>query len=606
MTTITPLERNRVNVTFTVVEGGVAQIRDIRIVGNTAFPQSVLLDQFEQTTTGWLTWYTKNDRYSRAKLNADLEKLRAFYTNRGFLDFAIESTQVTISPDKRDISITISVREGQPFTVSGVRLEGEFLGKEDEFKALVAIKPGEPYRAQDVADTVRLFGERFGLYGYAFARIEPRTEIDRATGQVQVVLVANPQRRVYVRRINVAGNMRTRDEVIRREFRQFEAAWYDGARIKLSRDRVNRLGYFTDVQIETQEVPGAPDQVDLTVTVVEKPTGNLMLGAGFSSSENVILSASISQQNLFGTGNAMTLAVNTGEVNRTYSLSFTNPYFTPDGIKLGWDVYHRNLDPTSLSVAPYKTRSTGAGFRVGYPIAEDDTIDFGLAVDRTEITTYETSPVQYKRFVESFGNEASSVVASAGWARDKRDSFLFPRRGTYQRAFIEAAMPPGELRYGKASYQHQYWLPVGDRYALMLNGDVGWAHGYGGKPMPFYKNFYAGGIGSVRGFDQSTLGPKIDGDALGGNRKLVGNVEFFFPMPGSGADRSLRLSTFVDVGNVWGQNESLQAGDLRYSTGVAFSWSSPLGPLKFSLGFPLNKKDDDEEQKFQFQFGSVF
>ncbi|EWS55773.1 Outer membrane protein assembly factor BamA precursor [Methylibium sp. T29] len=303
VTTITPVERNRVNVTFTVSEGEVAKISDIRITGNKVFSESTLLGQFELTTGGWLTWYTKTDRYSRTKLNADLETLRAYYLNRGYLEFTVDSTQVAISPDKQNISITINVTEGQPYTVTAVRLEGEYLGKEDDFKALVAIKPGEAYRAETVAETTRRFTEMYGAFGYAFARVEPRTEIDRATGRVEVVLVGEPSRRVYVRRVNVAGNTRTRDEVVRREFRQFESSWYDGRRIKLSRDRVDRLGYFSEVTIDTAEVPGAQDQVDITAQVVEKPTGNLQLGAGFSSAEKVSLTFGIRQDNIFGSGN---------------------------------------------------------------------------------------------------------------------------------------------------------------------------------------------------------------------------------------------------------------------------------------------------------------
>ena len=606
MTTITPLERNRVNVTFTVVEGGVAQIRDIRIVGNTAFPQSVLLDQFEQTTTGWLTWYTKNDRYSRAKLNADLEKLRAFYTNRGFLDFAIESTQVTISPDKRDISITISVREGQPFTVSGVRLEGEFLGKEDEFKALVAIKPGEPYRAQDVADTVRLFGERFGLYGYAFARIEPRTEIDRATGQVQVVLVANPQRRVYVRRINVAGNMRTRDEVIRREFRQFEAAWYDGARIKLSRDRVNRLGYFTDVQIETQEVPGAPDQVDLTVTVVEKPTGNLMLGAGFSTADKLSLSASIKQENIFGTGNYLGLELNTSKYNRTFVLSSVNPYFTMDGVSRAFDVFYRTNRPYNATNDSYKLVTMGSVIRFGVPFTEFDTVFFGVGIESTRIDGDSGLPNSWYLYREAYGDTSGSLPLTLGWTRDRRDSALVPTSGTFQRVNLEVS-PAGDAQSARAHVQLQGFVPFGPRFALGTNGEVGWGVSLNDRPYPIFKNYYGGGLGSVRGFEQGSLGPvDVTGTFVGGPKRVNLNAEFYLPIPGAGVDKTMRLFTFADAGNVWGENENPSFSSLRASLGIGMTWLSPMGPLKISWGKPVRYEPFDRIQEFQFQIGTAF
>jgi outer membrane protein insertion porin family len=366
--------------------------------------------------------------------------------------------------------------------------------------------------------------------------------------------------------------------------------------------------------------------VDMNVTVKERSTGNLMIGAGFSSSEKITLSGSVSQQNLFGSGNAMTLAVNTGKINRTVALSYTRPYFTPDGVSFGWDLYHRKVDPTSLSVAPYKTSSTGAGLRFGVPIAEDDSISFGLAADHTQIDTFTndpdfgTSPQQYIDFCTEYGSPDScsvaSLVVTAGWARDGRDSFLFPRSGTLQRVFLEGTFPVADLRYYKASYQHQKWFPIGKDYALMLNGEVGWAQGYSGKRVPFYKNFYAGGIGSVRGFEQSSLGPKVtqadgDEDSLGGTRKLVGNAEFYFPVPGLGLDKSFRVSAFLDAGYVWGKDadgkdQKLSLSDLRYSTGLAFAWSSPMGPLKFSLGFPIKQEEGDEKENFQFQLGSSF
>ena len=358
-----------------------------------------------------------------------------------------------------------------------------------------------------------------------------------------------------------------------------------------------------------------------------------MLGAGFSSAENIVLSASVSQQNLFGSGNALTLGLNTSESSRTLALSFTNPYYTVDGVSLGWDLYHRTYDADELdSVSPYKTVSTGAGIRLGWPIAEDDQINFGLTADQTEITTYPLSPKLYRDFCDDNGGSVSgedcevtvrSVLATVGWSRDSRDSFTYPRAGSYQRLYGEVTVPVGDLRYGKLGYQYQHWFPIGRDYALMLNADMGWAKGFGGEKVPFYKNYYVGGIGSVRGYDQGSIGPKFidtDGDitSTGGTRKLVGNAEFYFPMPGAGKDRSFRVSAFFDAGYVWGDDQQpldkdgqfveqdIRFDDLRYSTGLAFSWSSPIGPLKFSFGHPLNKKDNDEIQRFQFQLGSVF
>ena len=610
-TTVTPLERNRVGVNFNVVEGEAAKIRQISVIGNKVFKEKELLDLFALTTPGWMTWYSKSDQYSKQKLSADIEALRSFYLNRGYLDFSIDSTQVSITPDKKDIYITLSITEGEKYTISDVKLAGTMVVPEADLQPLLKVKAGDTFSRDSVTASTKALSDRLGNEGYAFANVNAAPEVDKVKREVAFTFFVDPGRRVYVRKINFAGNARTRDEVLRREMRQMEGAWYDGAAINRSKVRLDRLGYFEDVAIETPAVPGSSDQVDANFTVRERATGNLMLGAGFSSAEKVILSASIAQQNLFGTGNAMTLQMNTGRINRTIALSFTNPYWTVDGVSIGWDVYQRNVDPTSLSVATYKSSSIGAGVRFGYPIAEDDRINFGLAIDQTKIDVFDTSPAPYISFVNNFGDTARSLVASAGWARDRRDSFLYPTSGVYQRASLEVATPVLDLRYVRASYQHQHWFPFGGGHALMLNGDVGYAHGYDGKELPFYKNFYAGGIGSVRGYQQSTLGPRyIDANnytrSLGGNRRAVANAEYYFPMPGQGKDKSMRLSLFADAGYVWGPDDKVQASDLRYSAGLAFSWSSPVGPLKFSLGQALKKEDGDRTQKFQFQLGTVF
>ncbi|MCB1926716.1 MAG: outer membrane protein assembly factor BamA [Rhodocyclaceae bacterium] len=609
----TPLERNRVAVNFEVVEGEVAKIRKIGVVGNKAFDEETVLELFQLTTPGWLTWYTKNDQYSKQKLSADLERLRSFYLDQGYLDFSIDATQVSISADKRDVFITVNVTEGEKYTISGVRLTGDLIIDEKDYRELVTIRPGETFSRRKLTETNKAITDRLGDEGYAFANVNASPEVDRDKREVAFTIFVDPGRRVYVRRIDVSGNTRTRDEVVRREMRQMESGWYDASKINRSRTRVERLGFFDEVNVETPSVPGTTDQVDVNFSVKERPTGNLMFGAGFSSSEKIIINASISQQNLFGSGNSASLSVNTSRVNKTLSLSFTNPYFTVDGVSFGWDIYQRSVDPTSLTVARYETDSIGGGIRFGYPIAEDDKINFGLAVDRTKITTFDDSPDRYKRFCEDFDCESvTSLIGTIGWSRDGRDSFLYPTKGTYQRVLFETALPPGTLRYGKLIYEHQRWFPIGSDYSLMLNGEIGWAKGWDNKSLPFYKSFYAGGIGSVRGFEQSSLGPQFvdsntgDRESLGGDRRIIGNAEFYFPVPGSGREKSFRISAFVDAGQVYGEGEPLKLSELRYSSGLAFSWSSPIGPLKFSLGWPLNKEPEDRTQRFQFQLGSIF
>ena len=605
VTTITPLERNRVNVSFTMTEGDAAKIREIRIVGSTVFSESTLLGLLEQTTGGWLTWYTKTDRYSRSKLNADLETIRAYYTNRGYLEFEIDATQVTISPDKQDISITISVREGQRYVVTAVKLEGNFLGKEEEFRRLVRIRPGEPYRSEDVATTTKLFGDMFGVYGYAFAKTQSRPEIDRATGQVAVVLQADPQRRVYVRRVNVAGNNRTRDEVVRREFRQFESAWYDGGKIKLSRDRVDRLGYFKDVEIETDEVPGTADQVDLTIKVTEKPTGNLLIGAGYSSSDKVSLTASVKQENVFGTGNYLGIELNTSKSNRTVVLSTVDPYFTIDGISRAVDVFYRTTKPINSQGEAYELVTPGATVRFGVPFSEFDTVFVGLGFESTRIAGNVTNK-SYRDYRELYGASSSAIPLTLGWARDERDSAISPTRGRYQRVNLEWSIA-GDVRYLRTNLQYQHYFPITNRFTLGLNSELGWGKGLGNKPYPIFKNFYGGGLGSVRVFEQGSLGVvDVTNNYIGGNRKMNVNAELYVPVPGGGNDKSLRLFGFMDAGNVWGENEKIDAKQIRASAGIGLSWISPVGPLKLSWGTPLRSQPSDRIQKFQFQIGTAF
>ncbi|MGA0570747.1 outer membrane protein assembly factor BamA [Variovorax sp. VNK109] len=607
VTTVTPIERNRVNVTFTVVEGEPSKITEVRVVGNKAFSESTLTGLFDLDTGGWMSWYTKSDRYSRTKLNADLETLRSYYLTRGYLEFRIDSTQVALSPDKQGISITVNVTEGERYVVSGVKLEGNYLGRDDEFKSLITIKPGEAYNADQVSETVKAFSDYFGNFGFAFARVEARPEIDRTTNRVAFVLQAEPARRVYVRRVNVAGNSRTRDEVVRREFRQFESSWYDGDKIKLSRDRVDRLGYFREVGIETQEVPGAPDQVDVNVTVEEKPTGSLTLGAGFSNAEKLALSFGIKQENAFGSGNYLGVDINTSKYNRTYVFSTTDPYFTNDGVSRTVDLYHRTTRPYYAVDGDYALVTSGASLRFGVPFSETDTVFFGGGVERTTIEPGTNMPQVYQTYVNQFGETSTSVPLTIGWARDDRDSSLVPTRGRYQRVNAEWGIG-GDTRYIKANYQFQQYVPLNKQFTLAFNSEVGWGKGMGGRPYPVFKNFYSGGLGSVRGFEQSSIGTKdaITQAAIGGSRKFTLNSEVIAPLPGAGNDRTLRMFGFVDVGSVWGENDPINADSLRASVGVGISWISPLGPLRIAFANPIRKLPGDRIQRFQFQIGTSF
>ncbi|WP_293750519.1 outer membrane protein assembly factor BamA [Limnohabitans sp. Rim8] len=612
VSTSTPIDRNRVNLTFTITEGGPAKIAQIDIVGNQAFSDATLRDQFNLDTGGWMSWYTKSDRYSRTKLNADLEALRSYYLSQGFLEFRIDSTQVAMSPNKQDMAITINITEGERFVISGVKLEGNYLERDDEFKALVKIAVGKPYNAETVAETTKAFTDYFGKFGFAFARVEAKPQIDRRNNRVQFVLLAEPSRRAYVRRIQVAGNVRTRDEVIRREFRQLEAAWYDGDKIRLSRDRVDRLGFFTQVNVETLEVPGAPDQVDLLFTVAEKPTGSISLGAGFSSAEKVSLSFGIRQENAFGSGNYLAVEVNTSKYNRNLVLSTTDPYFTRNGISRTVDVFQRTTRPYLGDVNAYSLINSGAGLRFGVPVTETDTVFMGVNAEQTEIRAGTGLPEAYLDYSQKFGATSSALPLTLGWARDGRDSALVPTRGSLQRVNADLSVG-GDVRYLRASYQYQQYVPLTKKYTLAFNTDLGWGQGLKGQEYPLFKNFYVGGLGSVRGFEQSTLGPSQQTSStnltpiyLGGAKKVVFNAEFITPFPGAGNDRTLRLFGFTDIGRAFGENENVSLGDLRASAGVGLSWISPMGPLRFSYATPIRQQTGDKIQRLQFQIGTSF
>ena len=605
-TTVTPLERNRVGISLSVTEGDVAKIRSVNIVGSQAFDESVLLDQLALRTPGWLTWYTKADQYSKPKLAADLETLKSFYQDRGYVDFAIESTQVSITPDKKDIYITVNVIEGEKYSVSDVKLDGQMLVPREELQKMVRVKAGEVFSRQRITETTKAITDRLGNDGYAFANASAIPQIDRGARTVALTILIDPGRRVYVRRINVAGNTKTRDEVVRREMRQLEGSYYDTSKIQLSKTRIDRTQYFKDVSVETAPVAESADQVDVNFTVEEKPTGAMLLGAGFSSVDKFVVSGSVSQANVFGSGKFVSVQANSGKVNRTYSLSYLNPYFTVDGLGQGFDLYSRRVDASSLAVGAYKTDTQGAGVKFSYPLSESDSVSFGLVGENVKLTLFSNSPFSYQNFASLFGNKYSYGYGNVGWARERRDSALMPTKGTLTRASFELA--GGDLQYYRGSVSEQWYYPLSKSNTLLLSGDFGYVHGLSGLQVPFFKNFYAGGPGSVRGYRAFSLGSQDSaGNVLGGTRKLIGSAEFLFPVPGAQTDKSLRLSTFIDAGQVFAATQKFDFGEMRYSAGIGLQWTSPFGPLRLSLAQPLNeKKGFDRPERLQFTFGSTF
>ena len=607
-TTVTPLERNRVGINFGIDEGEVARIRGINIVGNQVYSEKDLLALFVLRTPGWITWYTKNDQYSRQKLQGDLENLRSYYMNRGYLDFNVDSTQVSITPDKRDIYVTVNITEGEKYTVSDMKIGGDPIVPEEELRKLITLKPGDPFSREKLTETSKRIVDRLGNEGYAFANANAVPDVDRDKRTVAFTFMVDPGRRVYVRRINIAGNTRTRDEVLRREMRQLEGSFYDASKLQLSKQRIDRTGYFAEVEVETPPVTGTTDQVDVTVRVKEKPTGAVMLGIGFSSADHLILQAGVSQSNIFGSGNTLGAQVNKGSFSRVLSTSFTQPYYTVDGVSRGFDLYNRMIDANVLLLGHYTTNALGAGVRFGIPMSEVDTIGLGMSAEQTKLGLFTDSPARLLNFENLYGSEYSFLIGTAGWTRDTRDSVIWTTRGNVQRVTSEVTMPVGTLRYYKVDYENQWFYPISQTFTLMLRGDIGTGDGMSGKPLPFFKNYYAGGVSSVRGYNTSSLGPRdpTDDSIVGGNRRVVGNAELLFPMPGMAADRSVRLGAFVDGGQVFAPGDKIALSDLRYAAGLSMAWNSPIGPLKFSIAKPLNAKPSDRIQRLQFTLGQVF
>ena len=608
-TTVTELERNRVAVKLDVTEGDPSKIRQINFVGNTHYRDKTLLGEMKLTTPGIFTWLTNNDQYSKPKLQADMEAIRSLYLNSGYMDFSIDSTQVSISADKKDIYITLNITEGEPYTVSDIKMavaKGEF--GDEQLRGMINIRPGQTFSRQALTEASDRIREELGDKGYAFANISAIPDIDKDAHQVAFTFMVDPMQRAYVRRINVNGNDKTKDEVVRREFRQMEGGWFSTSKIKKSKQRLDRLGFFGATNVETQPVSGSSDQLDLNLSVEEKPTGNFQIGAGFSNGEGITLLAGVTQSNLFGTGNSLSTQINTSKINQTLSVSYTNPYYTDDGISRGFDAFRRRTDGTTTSISQFTSETYGGGVRFGVPVNDDESFQYGLSQEDTTLALNSNSPQQFIDYVNTFGTHNQNVLGTIGWTRDTRDSAVYATEGETQRAFLEASLPVSGQRFYKLTYIQQWFYPLTKELSLRLNGDLGVAGGYSGMELPFFKNLFAGGTGSVRGYDLSSLGPRdINNNTLGGTKRVVGNIELLFPIPGMEKNRSVRLSAFIDGGALSGKKSEVPASmGMRYSAGVGLNWFSPAGPLQFSWAKPLNDKPQDKVQNFQFTLGGFF
>jgi len=612
-TTVTPRPRNRVAVDIAVSEGQVAKIRQITIVGNHSFPEKELLGTFKLSTPTLFSFLTKNDQYSKQQLAGDLENLRAFYQDRGFLNFNIDSTEVSITPDKRQIYITVNISEGRRYMVSGYKLAGNLILPEAVLKSLISIKPGSVFSRQKVVDSSKRISGRLGDLGYAFANVNAVPEIDRKNARVAFTFYVDPGRRVYVRRVNFIGNNSTDDDVLRREMRQFEGAWFSASNIKLSRRRLQRLGLFDNVNVDTPAVPGTSDEVDMDVTVKERLVNNFMAGIGYSDVDHLLLTASVTFQNLFGTGKQLSTSVDTSSYDKHVDVTYTNPYYTMDGVSRSLTVYDSQINASAAYIAAYNSSTVGTAVLYGIPIGEFRTLNLGLGFERVALSVNTSSALVAQNFVAKYGPDNSVVKGTLGWERNTLDNPIFPRKGTYQRLQAEVAVPGSDLEYYLMTMKTGAYHPLSPRYTLEARAEYDFGGGYGNtQDLPFYKNFYAGGSSTVRGFSPESLGPKDVGGPnptlpIGGNRRVLANASLLFPVPGTAADnKSMRLSVFTDAGMVYGTGQPVDLGQMRYAAGLAFHWYSPVGPLSISVATPLNKKPGDNTEMFQFSLGTTF
>ncbi len=607
---VDPLSNNRVAVSINITEGKAARIRQINIVGNRAFDEDELLDEFELSPRTLFSFFTKKDQYSKQKLSGDLETLRSIYLDHGYVNFNIDSTQVSITPDKKDIYITINITEGEQYTVSGVKLAGELVLPEEELFKLVSVKRGGLFSRKDITDSTTAITDALGTEGYAFANVNSIPNIDGENKTVDITFFVDPGKRAYVRRINFSGNTRTRDEVLRREMRQQESGWISTPKVERGKVRLQRLGYFKNVNVETPAVAGSPDLVDVNYSVEEKPFGNFMAGVGYSQTSGLILQTSITQDNFLGSGTRMQFAFNTSEINRRFSVGYLNPYYTIDGISRGFNLNYQETDAFDANVTAFDSRIYGGGVNFGIPISEYNSISTAFSYENTKISE-SRFPVTDPDRARFFGDPFDIFRFSVGYSYDTRNKTILPEDGFYHSITGEVAVPflGNSLEFYKIRYRTQWYFPVYGDFILSVKGEFGYGDSLSsGEELPFFENFYAGGPRSVRGYEENTLGPEDEfGRPLGGNLKIVGGTELIIPIPFLDQFKdSVRMSAFFDGGNVYGRDQGLDLGELRYSAGISGIWVSPFGLVSVSIATPIGDQPGDETQRFQFNFGTNF
>ncbi|NUS39057.1 MAG: outer membrane protein assembly factor BamA [Lysobacter sp.] len=661
---VSRLDRNRVDVTIQIKEGKAARIRHINLVGNEQYADKQITDAWESQESNWLSWYRKDDQYSREKLSGDLEKLNEFYLDRGYLDFSVDSTQVEISPDKSDMYLTAGLTEGEKYTVSSVEVTGDTILPKERIEKMVLLKPGQIFSRRLLELSSDSITATLGNIGYAFAQVNPVPNLDREKRTVGVNLQIIPGPRVNVRRVVFKGNTRTADEVLRREMRQFEGSWYSQAAIDRSKIRLQRLGYFETVDVENKPVPGSSDQVDVVFNVKETTSGSFIFGLGYAQLAGLTTSIQVSQNNFLGTGNRVAVEAERNRYMQRYSFSFTDPYFTDEGLSLGYNVWYREFDNSNFNTAAYNTTSGAAQVVLGLPITENDTITALFGIDSNQIQAYPgVSPPSFVDYLDALNHRTFHAWRTQlAWARDTRNDYFTPTAGTFQQISAELTLPGSTVEYFKLNYTFSKYWPISRALVLNTRAEIGWGDSYGSDSvrnvcytggtfqdtdnnpatppvfvpgpapsqpcltnspdyqktitatgLPFFENFYAGGVRSVRGFRDNTLGPReglyagapySQQQPVGGALKTVGSLEMYFPSLIKSP--SARVSAFVDFGNVYRSVGAFDAKELRASAGAAILWRAPVGPISISYSFPFRKQPGDELERLQFTFGGAF
>ena len=606
--TVSPLPRNRVSIRLDIREGETASVQQIQFVGNKRFSDDELRDQFELGPRAWWAFFSDSDKYSRQKLAGDLEQLRSFYQNRGFINFSITSTQVSITPDRRRIYITVNLSEGEQFRVRDIKLAGNLIVPEEELRRLLNVKGGALYSQLAVTQSSDAIRKRYGEIGYAFANVNAVPDVDEKAKTVDLTFFVDPAERVYVRHINITGNARTRDQVVRQEMQQIEGGWLSTEKVKQSRRRLNRLGFFKEVNIETPRVPGSSDQVDVDVDVEERQTGSLRAGIGFGTGSGLLLNLGVQQDNFLGSGDRVGFTINNNRINTVYQLDYLDRFYTMTGINRRIGVAYRDTNARRANLANYGFTSATANYGYQIPLSNEDSIDIGVEFENLTLDLTNNPTTLQQSFVDRNGKQNWTVNTSLGWLHDSRNRAIFPDEGWRQHFTGQLALPGSQLQYFRLNAEQQYFKGLTKNLTLILSSTVSYGDGYGDTDtLPFFKNYFAGGISTIRGFNINALGPRDENnDQTGGNLRLLGSAGLRFPTPFVDP-KSAQLTTFIDFGQVYDTlRDEVDLSDLRYSAGLAVTWFSPLGPLTISLARPLNAKSNDDTQFFQFSVGSFF